>query len=56
MASAVVNRVMTSTKQPIEIDDDASIDEEQLEEYREMVAQLGDFPVSGGESLVLYNR
>ena len=28
-------------------DDDASIDEEQLEEYREMVEQLGHFPVSG---------
>jgi hypothetical protein len=27
--------------------DDASIDEEQLEEYREMVEQLGHFPVSG---------
>jgi hypothetical protein len=27
-------------------DDDASIDEEQLEEYREMVEQLGHFPVS----------
>jgi hypothetical protein len=27
-------------------DDDASIDEEQLEDYREMVEQLGHFPVS----------
>ena len=31
---------------PIEVDDEDSIDEEQLEEYREEVEQLGSFPVS----------
>ena len=49
MASAEDNRVMASSDKPIDIDDDASIDEEQLEEYREMVEQLGNFPVSGSE-------
>jgi len=41
VASAMTN------PQPIDVDeeDDASIDEEQLEEYREMVEQLGSFPV-----------
>lgn len=34
------------SNEAIEIDeDDASIDEEQLEEYQEMLDQLGSFPV-----------
>jgi hypothetical protein len=37
----------TSKTEAVEIDDDDDmIDEEQLEEYQEMVNQLGTFPVS----------
>lgn len=45
----MVTAVMTSPTAPIDVDedqDDASIDQEQLDEYREMVEQLGNFPVS----------
>jgi hypothetical protein len=42
MANPIENATITVDDD----DDDASIDEEQLEEYREMVEQLGHFPVS----------
>jgi hypothetical protein len=47
MTTTAVGMTSQKTQDTIEIeDDDASIDEEQLEEYREMVEQLGSFPVS----------
>lgn len=36
----------TNPIQPMEEEEDDRIDDEQLDEYREMVEQLGTFPVS----------
>jgi hypothetical protein len=44
--TTMTNPIENATITVDDDDDDASIDEEQLEEYREMVEQLGDFPVS----------
>jgi hypothetical protein len=49
VTAAIATMTNPTNKETIHIDDDddeASIDEEQLEEYREMVEQLGHFPVS----------
>jgi hypothetical protein len=45
-ATTMTNPIDNATITVDDEDDDASIDEEQLEEYREMVEQLGHFPVS----------
>jgi hypothetical protein len=50
MVTAAISTMTNTEQKTITVDDeddDASIDEEQLEEYREMVEQLGHFPVSG---------
>jgi hypothetical protein len=50
VTAAIATMTNPTEKETITVDgedDDASIDEEQLEEYREMVEQLGHFPVSG---------
>jgi hypothetical protein len=48
MAAATKSLMTGDPASPIEVDDDDEvIDDEQLEEYREEVEQLGSFPVSG---------
>jgi hypothetical protein len=48
MTTAAVGIEATSSKEAFEAEnDETSIDEEQLDEYREMVDQLGSFPVGG---------
>jgi hypothetical protein len=50
---------MTSSDDPIEVaedaddEDDEELDEDQLEEYKDMIKQLGNFPVSKPEKLTM---
>jgi hypothetical protein len=45
MATSVAASSNTPIVENMEDDDDVSIDEEQLQEYQEMVENLGEFPV-----------